>query len=267
MPLATIHLVELSDPSQLVSFLHALKKLQPLVVSKVVRWIIRPTGTDAEGLLGTPWDLMVILPAAAQDSNLDGPGLEKLKMVKSTWSVTVGIPSRLTQNFAETNDRLLHPTTKPELTGALDHPRLGESSLTLELSRELLEWVNSFSQTKTGRSPLSMLNLLAFKPIMKESYLKYGRAFAESIGARRGGIAKLVGNVISADSNTSGHWHEFALASYPSILHFADMLASDDYQAVNLAHRVPALADTFILCTSEIEVEDLLAGGRASSKL
>ncbi len=180
MPLATIHLIELADPSQLVSFLHALKKLQPLVVAKVVRWIIRPTAKDAEVLLGTPWDLMVILPAAAasaQKSNLDGPGLDKLKMVKSTWSVTVGIPSRLTKDFGKTNDRLLHPSTKPELTGALDHPRLGESSQTLELSRELLEWINNFSQTKTGRSPLSMLNLLAFKPNMKESYLKYGRAF------------------------------------------------------------------------------------------
>jgi hypothetical protein len=57
-------------------------------------------------------------------------------------------------------------------------------------------------------------------------------------------------------------WDEFALASYPSILHFADMLASEDYQAVNLKYRVPALEDTLILSTSEIEIEDLLAASQ-----
>lgn len=109
---------------------------------------------------------------------------------------------------------------------------------------------------------------------MKDSYLVYGKAFAETIGARRGGNAKLVGNIVpspgsrkstspttasagAADGNNK--WDEFALASYPSILHFADMLASEDYQSVNLKYRVPALQDTLILCTSELEIERLLA--------
>merc|ERR1711977_335974 len=100
-----------------------------------------------------------------------------------------------------------------------------------------------------------MLNLLSFKPDMKESYMKYGKAFAETIGSKRGGNAKLVGNLIDT-KDQPGQWHEFALAHYPSLLHFADMLASEDYQAVNQKHRVGALADTCILCTSELD-EDI----------
>jgi uncharacterized protein (DUF1330 family) len=105
-----------------------------------------------------------------------------------------------------------------------------------------------------------MLNLLAFNPGMKDSYLKYGKAFAETIGSRRGGNAKIVGNVIDKAQG----WDEIAVAHYPSILHFADMLASEDYQAVNHRHRIPSLKDTCILCTSEIALEEMGIGQRAA---
>jgi hypothetical protein len=103
-----------------------------------------------------------------------------------------------------------------------------------------------------------MLNLLAFKEGRKEDYLKYGAEFAKSIGSRRGGDAKIVGSVIHGkgdhkeERDDGEGWDEVALAHYPSIQHFADMLASEDYQAVNQKYRVPSLKDTFILCTSEI---------------
>lgn len=97
-----------------------------------------------------------------------------------------------------------------------------------------------------------MLNLLAFKPGRKEDYLKYGAEFARSIGSKRGGNAKIVGSVIHGKGDDGEGWDEVALAHYPSMSHFADMLASEDYQAVNQKYRVPSLKDTFILCTSEI---------------
>ena len=96
-----------------------------------------------------------------------------------------------------------------------------------------------------------MLNLLAFAEGKKADYLQYGKAFAESIGSRRGGNAKIVGNVIGKKDG----WDEMALAHYPSILHFADMLASEDYQEVNHKYRVGSLRDTCILCTSELSEE------------
>lgn len=88
---------------------------------------------------------------------------------------------------------------------------------------------------------------------MKDSYLKYGAAFAKTIGAKRGGNAKIVGTVVDVEgAEKKKEWDEVALAHYPSLQHFADMLASEDYQEVNLKYRVPALRDTFILCTSEL---------------
>ncbi|EXJ96204.1 hypothetical protein A1O1_01330 [Capronia coronata CBS 617.96] len=303
MPLATIHLISLTQETSLISFLQTLKAtttLHPLVISKVIRWIITPTKIDTGELLNTsqPWDLLVILladttahPETEIKTKTSTPTSTKTKtpllqnplrsQISQHWSTTAGIPSRLTRDFAiSTNPQLLHPdpSSVPALTGALDNPRIGKSAQTLELSAELARWIESFAETRAGRNPLSMLNLLAFKAGMKESYLKYGKAFGESIGRRRGGVAKLVGNVVidqrdqqaEEDAKSGSSWHEFALASYPSILHFADMLASEDYQAVNLKYRVPALEDTCILCTSEIEIEDLLAGnddnvGTASS--
>lgn len=109
-----------------------------------------------------------------------------------------------------------------------------------------------------------MLNLLSFKPDLKSEYLKYGAAFAETVGSRRGGKAKLVGNVLSCSSSAEGakEWDEIALAHYPSITHFADMLASEDYQAANQRWRVGSLRDTFILCTTELGLPGVEGEGK-----
>lgn len=264
MPLATIHLISLTSSTTIPSFVQTVKStsaIKPLVISKVVRWIITPTTISAQELLHPkkPWDLLLIVLG-------NDPLPENLKaQIEVHWSVTSGVPSRLTSNFAQTNAQLLHPDPKivPALTGSLDKPRIGSTSQTLELSAGLNEWIGSFSRGRTGQNAMSMLNLLAFKPGKKPDYLKYGKAFGETIGAKRGGNAKLVGNVTAQQdpSVSGGKWDEFALAHYPSILHFADMLASDDYQAVNLKYRVPSLEDTFILATSEIELEDLVQAG------
>lgn len=104
-----------------------------------------------------------------------------------------------------------------------------------------------------------MLNLLSFMPGKKEEYLKYGAEFARSAGSRRGGLAKIVGSVIpgkNPEKDDAERWDEVALAHYPSILHFADMIASEDYQAANHKYRVGSLKDTFILCTSELAIEE-----------
>ncbi len=129
-----------------------------------------------------------------------------------------------------------------------------------------------------------MFNLLAFEPGKKGEYLKYGAAFAERIGKRHGGNAKIVGNVVdpSATGAPSSHpqaqkqgdekvkegqeleaekkWDEIALAHYPSIQHFRAMLQSEDYQEVNHKHRVGSLFDTAILMTSEIGIAEMMEG-------
>ena len=251
MPGCTLHLVSLSPDATIPKFVSRLRShpdVQVLLTARVIRWVILPTKLSVEELLHPqkPYDLFIVthgtaaMPAAIFEETI------------CHWSIPAGIPSRLVTDFAAKNEKLLHPEQKLPLTGALDKPRISQNSQDLSLSPELREWVDNFSKG-AGRGAVSMLNLLAFAPDMKDSYLTYGKAFAETIGAKRGGTAKLVGNVLGKQDG----WDEIAVAHYPSILHFADMLASEDYQEVNQKYRVPALKDTCILCTSEIALEDM----------
>lgn len=275
MPLCTLHLLALhqTTPNPIPTFLSTLHsaELSPLVISRVIRWIILPSKLSTEHLLARniSWDLFLILPSS--DPSLP-PSLQQL--IQHHWSVTAGVPSRLTQDFAARNAALLHPpdaSTVPALTTANANARkTAPSSQNLELSADLNTWIEAFvrSGKKEATGAVSMFNLLAFHPGMKSEYLKYGAAFAQSIGSAHGGNAKIVGNVThvhhsSPNSSTNPQqstttWDEIALAHYPSILHFRDMLTSEKYQEVNQRHRVPSLMDTCILMTSEIAVEEVV---------
>lgn len=252
MPVCAIHLVSVrGELSQFLTQLNAGPE-KPLVISRVVRWIIKPNYLSVDPLLTQqpPWDLLLVYP-----SNSGLPSALR-SQVHAIYTIEAGVPSGLITKFAETNNRLLHPQARdvPRLTGALDKPRLADSAQNLELTDEFRSWINTHDPDRK-KGAVSMLNLLAFKPNMHDEYLKYGKAFAESIGARRGGNAKIVGKVIGGDKGTTpveGGWDEVALAHYPSIWHFADMAGSDDYQEINHKHRVPALRDTCILMTSEL---------------
>ncbi|KAF2750350.1 hypothetical protein M011DRAFT_465116 [Sporormia fimetaria CBS 119925] len=275
MPLCTIHLLSLKpSPDPLPTFLSTLSStsLKPLVISRVIRWIILPTSLSTDTLLAQNihWDLLLILLSTSPlPSSLQS-------QIAHQWSVTAGIPSRLLADFHAKNKNLLHPNPSdvPPPSGSLTNPQTADSTQHLELSPELQSWIRTFtsSGSAAGKGAVSMLNLLAFKENMKPSYLQYGAAFAKSIGSKRGGAAKLVGTVVGVvgkektKKEGEGEWDEIALAHYPSILHFADMLAGEDYQRVNKEFRVPALRDTFILCTSEIAVEEVV-GMKGGSKL
>ncbi|EMC96102.1 hypothetical protein BAUCODRAFT_517846 [Baudoinia panamericana UAMH 10762] len=254
MPLTTLHLLALSPNATINQYVRALSSfgVKPFVTSRCIRWVIRPETLSTEQLLNTTWDLLIILPAS---SPLPEAYLSR-DWVSNHWSITAGVPSSLVNDFERRNERLLHPQSGdvPELTGSLEKPRMTSSAQGLELNDELLEWSRHFKLGQNGA--VSMLNLLAFKPDMHESYLRYGKAFSESIGKKRGGFAKVVGKVVpkqGTQGEDQAGWDEIALAHYPSIRHFADMIASEDYQEVNHRDRLPSLRDTCILCTSELD--------------
>jgi hypothetical protein len=271
MPLCAVTLLSLhtTTPNPLLTFLSTLRtsNVELLVISRVLRWIILPTQISTSELLAQNihWDLLLILPST------DPLPSSVQKLVQKQWTVVAGIPSRLLKDFHAKNKKLLHPAPNsvPKLSGTSGKGGAGlaSSSQNLELSPELQSWIHKFCSENgaEGRGAVSMLNLLSFNPDMKSSYLKYGAAFSESIGSRHGGDAKIVGTVVSVDGkekNGEEGWDEVALAHYPSIRHFEEMLGSSDYQEVNGKYRVPALRDTLILCTSEIAVQELLGEGR-----
>lgn len=233
MPLVTLHLISLAQGVSIASFLKSISYSdnKPLVVSRAIRWIIKPEKLSFSPLLNEKWDLLLIYP---KPSPLIHQHFSNI-WISNHFTLTAGVPGSLIEGFDRKNERLLHPRQGdvPELTGALSNPRKTDSAQALELNDELQEWSKTF---ELGKGAVSMLNLLAFNPGPEahESYQKYGKGFAESAGAKRGGQAKLVGKVVDDIG-----WDEIALAHYPSINHFTDMLASDDYQKINHEYRLP----------------------------
>lgn len=146
----------------------------------------------------------------------------------------MGIPGKLLSAYPEKNARLIKEAPSAGLTGSLDNPKMPDSSQNLELSPDMLEFMEQLLKEHTG--PVTMLNLLKFKPNGKQSYYEYGQHFIKVAG-KRGGDAKIVGNVIAADGEKGG-WQEISIVHYASIKHFADMLAGDDYQAINEKYRL-----------------------------
>lgn len=258
MPLCTLFLISLDPSITLPHFLTLLPSdRSPITTARVVRWIIRPTSTTLEPLLHHPLDLLLILPGTEPLT----PTLAR--HTRHIHSLSIGVPTSLLTSYPTKNASLLHPTGSiPTLTGSLQTPLLTSSAQSLAFTPELTSWLDSWDPLSghaytargttgvhLGRGPVSMLNLLCFNPGAHAAYAQYGAAFASAAGARRGGNAKIVGKVLG------GAWDEVALAHYPSIRHFADMAASEDYQEINTKWRVGALKDTCILMTSEVEVE------------
>ncbi|PYH93339.1 hypothetical protein BO71DRAFT_450825 [Aspergillus ellipticus CBS 707.79] len=263
MPAASLHLLALStDTSTFLGSLRSARKV--IVASRPRHVVIRPTDLDKDILTKTPWDLLVLIQTPP-----DSPPIPQSlhSQIKSQYHVTVGIPSKLLATYASRDESLKQTAPSIPLAGSLDQARSKPSSQNLELSPELISFMDRLTPLHPG--PVTMLNLLHFHhPDGKKSYYQYGQSFIPVAG-RRGGDAKLVGNVVKPRSSAGvevdsrgdwgreedGWWNEISIVHYPSIRHFCDMLAGDDYQDINERFRLSALKDTLLLCTTEFDVE------------
>ncbi|GFF76358.1 hypothetical protein CNMCM6936_007297 [Aspergillus lentulus] len=270
MPGLTLHLLALAPSTTAESFLRQLRQssaVKVILASRPQHIVIPPTLIDSNLLTTTKWDLLVLLQpfSAAKDAALESlpPNLQPL--VQQEYRLAVGIPSKLLSSYDERDKSLKRDASSIPLTGSLANARQMSSSKNLELSPDLLAFMDTLTRTHNG--PVTMLNLLHFHhPNGKKSYYQYGQAFIPVAG-KRGGNAKLVGNVIRPastaqvdsrgrlDRSETDWWNEISLVHYPSIRHFCDMLAGEDYQAINEKYRLSALRDTFLLCTTEFDVE------------
>ncbi|KAK4987173.1 hypothetical protein LTR66_007666 [Elasticomyces elasticus] len=262
MPLLTLHLLRLSpntEPRSFVQKLQSDKNGVKIVVASVIRFpVVRSEVIDASTLSTKPWDLMLLLqvPSGSLPSSLRAS-------IADEYKICVGVPSKLLSAYPAKNQKLRDASSQAELTGSLDNSHVPDSSQNLTLSPEILNCTDELLKTHGG--PVTQLNLLHFKKDRKAQYYQYGQRFVK-VNEKRGGDAKIVGNVIpppsgqtdsrSDSSSASEWWDEVAIVHYPSIKHFCDMLAGDDYQAINNEFRLPALKDTLLWCTTELEVMD-----------
>lgn len=276
MPALTLHLFSLAIPPHI--FVQRLRQhqIEVVVTSRPQHIVIHPSILDKSVLVSRQWDLLALLHIPGDGSIL--PSVLR-DVVRDEYKILVGIPSKLLASYPERDAKLKRESASIPLTGSLEkaQSQARSSSQNLEVSPELLAFMDRLTK-EYGDKPVTMLNLLHFHhPNGKQSYYQYGQAFIPVAG-KRGGNAKLVGNVVkpaaSVDSRGDYNrpeqdwWNEISIVHYPSIRHFCDMLAGDDYQAINEKYRLSvstmpdhlstwpdangqALRDTFLLCTTE----------------
>lgn len=254
MPLATLHLLRLTKSTNVESFIQQLKQCPNtnlILASRPRHIVIHPTILDNDPLAQTPWDLLILLQDTSKKAPNSDPIPAKLReSITTEYKIITGIPSKLLNTYNQRDHALKKNATTVPLTGSLAKVLADggkQTSQNLEISPELLEFMNSLSKTHQG--PVSMLNLLHFRhPGGKQSYYQYGRAFVPVAG-KRGGDAKLVGNVVpppeglndsrgERDLAPQEWWNEISIVHYPSIRHFCDMLAGEDYQEINEQYRL-----------------------------
>lgn len=247
MPALTLHLFSLNIPPQ--SFLQRLRehRIEIVVSSRPQHIVIHPSLIDQNALTSHPWDLLTLLRIPG-----DNPVLptDLQSAVRDEYKILVGIPSKLLTTYAERDEKLKRETSSTPLTGSLEkaQSQSRSTSQNLEVSPELLAFMEKLTR-EYGDRPVTMLNLLHFHhPDGKKSYYQYGQAFIP-IAGKRGGNAKMVGNVVRPSKRDLGSrgdcsrpeqewWNEISIVHYPSIRHFCDMLAGEDYQAINEKHRL-----------------------------
>jgi len=252
--LSTIHLLSLSTPLPIFLISVAALQPQPLTVAKVAAWVHPPEIVSVGSLVvGKSWDVLLVLRG-------DGDVPEPLKAsVKASWSITAKVSLQTIVKYREMNKTMLHPKPEnipelhPHAAGGNTTPSKDQSEpLAFQVSPELDAWFRSFATTN-GAGPVSMFNLLSY--LDKEKYMGYIKAFGESLTPHYGGSPKIIGEVVTS-SGEGKVWDDVAIVQYPSVTHFADLLASEEYAAIDRKHKVGALKDTGILCIVELDLED-----------
>jgi hypothetical protein len=165
----------------------------------------------------------------------------------NTFRIRIHLPDDFAVNFEKENPSLLHPESMPPIFN-LDKPLIANSTQRVELTPSLLAFAHS---NLCPPGVVSMLNFISFHPFAsaRTSYDNYINDFRTKVGSKRGGTIKML-----ADVADPGEWDEVILAQYPSLKHFADMMADPIYQAANLKYRLAALRDTCILMTTEVQL-------------
>lgn len=177
MPLLTLHLLSLQPGTNPKQFADSLRSSQDvnfdvIVASRPRRPIVRSNILDTQRLLNAQWDLLLLVQPRSSGSN--GP-LQPVfpKTIRDEYFVYTGIPSKLLSSYPARDAQLKRDAATAPLTGALEVARGKPSSQNLELSPDLVSFMDEL--VKTHDKPVTMLNLLHFHPGGKPEYYKYGQ--------------------------------------------------------------------------------------------
>jgi hypothetical protein len=165
MPACSLHLIELGAHSVTAERFLAdiLARDAEVVLASRIRFdVVQATVLDAEELRG-PWHLLYLTRTEATPVH---------DAIARRYSLRVGVPSRILNDYPATNARLLS-APRPPLTGSLDRAKPHATSQGLELSDALRRDGAALGVHYDG--PVTQLNLLHFNTGMKAEYAKYGQ--------------------------------------------------------------------------------------------
>jgi len=248
MTTVTITIVSLKSSTTSTAFMTTVEEsgIPILTISRVVQWIITPTLADY--LLAHNWDYMLVL---ANPAVLTEP---ITSLCSHIFSISLQETADFVTRFNESNPSLIRPTASPPPILNLSKPLIATSSQRPGLTPSLLAFARS---DLCPKGAVSMLNFISFRPFesAQKSYSSYIEAFKSSVGSKRGGAVKVIGKTVQ-----QGEWDEVVLAQYSSLEHFADMMADPEYHKINMELRLPALRDTCLLMTTELELDWKIKG-------
>lgn len=174
MPALTLHLFALSPGTDPRVFARKIQQsgIKVVVASRPRHIVVHPTNLDANTLGSQKWDLLVLLQSPTDTAPSLPTDLQEA--VRSEYKIVVGVPSKLLGSYPERDAKLKREASSVPLTGSLDSVRGKPSSQSLEVSPELLAFMDEL--TKEHDKPVTMLNLLNFhQPDGKQNYYKYGQ--------------------------------------------------------------------------------------------
>lgn len=170
MPRLTLHLLSLeagTGPQSFVQRLRDYPKVKVIVASRPRLVVTRPTHIDVCHLSTTKWDLLVLL----QTPNNSIPAVFR-PIIRREYHISVGVPSKLIDNYPELDARLKRTAPSISLTGDLGKPQ--QRKELLQISPESLKSMDDLFEEHS--KPITMLNLLNFFPRGgKQSYFQYGQ--------------------------------------------------------------------------------------------
>lgn len=252
-----IYLLSLTSPIQ--DFSTALAELpdnrKPILSTQAIHWIFPPKAFSVHELTTAQWDMLLCFKAPFEIPP------EFSTFIKLSWNISFTVPSALMASLSTTQSDLA-ASTKPR-SGEFD--LLTDSDLrrsdtvssveSAEVTPSLKTWMQSFSSSQAEKQlpqAIIMFNLLAFKDMAK--YRKYQEAFMAGAGMRHGAKPLLWGEVSksSLQDQEKSPWEMVAFVYYPSVLHFADMLSSPDYEEISRKYREGSLIDNPLLCLVNI---------------
>lgn len=260
---SVVHLIALKPNCRAEDLVKHLSKDDILCGGIPHGWVHLPRSLDKNALTARQWSLFLLtrtetLPEAARE------------LCEEQVAIEISIP-REQYNLIVAN-RNSRPAPSPN-TARLPDPwhagRIPDSSVVPDVDRplypgelRLYKSMTTFLATTLPKSvrdaPVSLFNLFNYRNGDNSVHNHYMDGFKREFGDSAGATVQFMGQVKAGklgDGIGGAQWDDANLVQYDTIWHYAYMLSTDLYAALN-KEKIEGLEDTCILVVNEVELFD-----------